>query len=227
VDLSPYISPLRRRWPIVAVILVLDVVVSLVLFTRTVRSAGYQSCLTVYVADISSPSLITAPETSLVAGGQLLAGETAANFFGDDILDVAQSEHVALFVSRTLRGAHLPNTSLADLNGAVSGSRRDRTVQLCVTNPQRASAQAAATALGTVMTRDRAAFIGLAMAKRTYVNVISDPSTSKVSTRHELVSLAERIILGLVLALAIAYLWDALAAPPNNGQDLGRRRAVS
>src|SRR5436305_15052348 len=97
-----YLAILRRRWPLIAVIFGLTFVFSVFALARQTRQAGYQSCETLYVADVSSPSLISAPQTTLETAGQLLAGETAANFFGDDILDVAQSRSVARFIAANL-----------------------------------------------------------------------------------------------------------------------------
>src|SRR5579884_3746552 len=144
MELGQYLAILRRRWWLVALIIIIDVIVSLGLYVREHRSAGSQACLTLYVADVSAPSLIAAPNTTLQTEGQLLAGETAANFFGDDILDVAQSSRVATFISNRLRGRGLPTTDFASVNGSIGGSRKDRTVNLCTTNPNAQSALAVA-----------------------------------------------------------------------------------
>ena len=168
------------------------------------------ACTTLYVADVSAPSLISAPQTTLETAGQLLSGETAANFFGDDILDVSQSQHVAAYVAAYLAASHLPNASENEINGSITGSRRDRTLSICDNNPDQVSALAVATAVGRAMTVDRSRFIGKAMAKRTYVTVVSNASASKVSARSDLVNLALRLILGLLVACGLALLWDAL-----------------
>src|SRR5579864_9462527 len=101
---------------LIVAVLIVDVLASLYLFAKAYRQVSYQACLTLYVADVSAPSLISAPQTTLETAGQLLAGETAANFFGDDILDVSQSHDVAAFVSQRLAPLHLPNSSDGDIN---------------------------------------------------------------------------------------------------------------
>lgn len=215
---SSYADILRRRWPIVAAILLLDVLVSGALFARAYRHVGYAGCVTVYVADVSAPSV------TLETTDQLLAGETAANFFGDDILDVAQSSDVARTISDALGPAHLPNSAPGEL--AVSGARKDRTVNLCVANPSAATAGAAAQLLGYEMTKNRAHFIGKKMARRTYVRVISPASVGKVSASHQLVNLVLRLVLGLLVALGLALLWDAVDPTVRDRLDVERALGV-
>lgn len=222
MEWTAYWDVLRRRWWLIGAIILLDVLGSAYLYSKSARHAGYQSCATLYVADVSSPSLISAPSSLLDTAGQLLAGETAANFFADDILDVARSSRVASFVAARLAGRNLPNTAPADINGAVSGSRLDRTVSLCVSNPNAASAQAVATQMDTAMTSARSRFIGTQMGRRTFVTVISPPTTAAVSTRHLLLSFGLRVALGVLLALGLAFLWDALDPHVRNRADLMR-----
>lgn len=226
MDWSQYWGILRRRWKIVAVLILIDLLVSGALFIRSVRHLGYQACTTVYVADAGAPGLISAPETALQNEGALLAGETAANFFGDDIVDVAGSQHVARFVSRLLRGRGLPSTSEGDINGSVNGSRLDRTVSLCATNPSEQSALAIAGGVGQAMTRYRALFLGKVMSKRVYVGAISDPSASKASARHQLTTFAEQFVLGLLVAGGLAFLWDAIDPSVRDRRDLAAGAAV-
>ncbi|HEX6507491.1 MAG TPA: hypothetical protein VF221_07655 [Chloroflexota bacterium] len=221
-----YGGVLRRRWAVIAVIVLLDVLVSGVLYARSRRTAGYQACTTLYVADVSAPSLIAAPQTTLETAGQLLAGETAANFFGDDILDVSESSRVATYVSRQLSSKHLPNSSQAAINGSVGGSRRDRTVQLCVTNPNSDTALAAAGALGQAMTSARAQFVGRNIARRTYVAVVSTPSVAPVAPSSSRTRLGLQFILGVLLACGIALLWDTLDPAVRDRADLERTLRV-
>jgi len=60
-----YWAIVRRRWWIIAAIVLLDVLVSGYLYRKSTHAAGYQACLTLYVADVSSPSMIAAPDTTL------------------------------------------------------------------------------------------------------------------------------------------------------------------
>lgn len=206
---SGYRDILLRRWRLITVVILLDIVASGYLFARSYRHIGYQGCVTLYIADIGAPALVSAPSASLDTAGQLLAGETAANFFADDVLDVAQSQHVAAYISHRLRSRGLPTTGTADINGEIGGSRRDRTVSLCAANPNQASALAIARQLGTAMTTDRARFVGPGIAKRVYTTVVSDASVGKAPAGHDLLNLALRIILGVLIALGLALLWDA------------------
>lgn len=204
------------------IVLGLVVLAGLYSYAKSARHAGFQGCLTLYVADVSSPSLISAPSTTLDTAGQLLAGETAANFFADDILDVGQSSKVAGFISAKIAPLHLPNTGVADINGAVSGSRRDRTVNLCVSNPNSQSALSAAQALGVAMTTQRVRFIGKAMAHRTFVTVVSSAGATPATTSHHLIDLALRLFLGLLVALGLALLWDVLDPRVRDDADIER-----
>jgi capsular polysaccharide biosynthesis protein len=212
VQLGEYWGVVRRRWWLIGVIVLLDVVVSGYLYRKADVHAGSQSCLTLYVADVSAPSTISAPQTTLETAGQLLAGETAANFFADDLLDVAQSRSVAAYMkqraasSRGLVGSDV----VSGFVGSVSGSRLDRTVNLCVTKPDAATAQAGASALARAMTTDRYRFIGRQMAKRTFVNVISAPQVGPAPTGHASLTFLLRVGLGVLVALGLAFLWDAL-----------------
>ncbi|HLJ69655.1 MAG TPA: hypothetical protein VKX16_20040 [Chloroflexota bacterium] len=224
VGLAPYIAILRRRWPILVAIIALDVLVSGYLYRKAHNAAGFQACTTLYVADVTAPGMVSAADTNATA--QLLAGESAANFFGDDINDVAQSQHVAAYVSARLAPRHLPNTSPSDIDGAVSASRLDRTLHLCVSNAYSTSALAAAQVLGTAMTSDRALFVGKAMAKRTFVNVISDASVGPASSSHALLNFGLRVILGVLLAIGLGLMWDALDPRVRDKRDLERTLGV-
>lgn len=217
-----YWGIVRRHWWIVALILILDVLASGYSFVKSYRHVGYQSCLTLYVADVGAPSLISAPSATLDTAGQLLAGETAANFYADDILDVSQSGTVASFISARIAPRHLPSTAAADI--VVSGSRKDRTVNLCVSNPNAASALAAGQALGYAMTTARSDFMG-PVAKRTYVHIITLPAVGAAPAGTHLVSLALRLVLGLIVALGVALLWDALDPRRGAGNDPRGREA--
>ena len=220
MDWRSYWSILRRRWVLIAAVVALDVLLSGYLFAKSYRQRTYQGCVTMYVADVSSPSLIAAAPTTLQQAGQLLAGETAANFFGDDILDVAQSRNVTAYVSRQLG---LPSGSL---DGAVSGARRDRTVDLCISNANSATALSGATTLGRAMSTGRARFVGAQMAKRTYVAVVSPASVSRASARSLLFDFALRFVLGLLVALGLGLLWDALDPNVRDERDLEEATGV-
>jgi capsular polysaccharide biosynthesis protein len=216
-----YWNIIRRRWWIVVLIVALDLVVSGYLYRKADKSAGYQACLTLYVADVSAPSTISAPQTTLETAGQLLAGETAANFFADDILDVAQSTSVADFMKRrALASGRAEGSDLASgFAGTVSGSRKDRTVGLCVSKPVGSTALAGGEALATAMTTERFRFIGKQMAKRTFVQVISAPQVGPAPRSHALLNFLLRVALGLLVALGLAYLWDAVDPTVRNVRD--------
>ena len=218
VPWQSYIGIVRRRWHIIALVLILDLLVSGYSYEKSHKAAGFVGCTTLFVADVSAPSMINAPSTDTLA--QLLAGESAANFFGDDIDDVAQSQHVAAFISAQLAPLHLPNTSEGDINGSVTASRVDRTLHLCVTNPNSASALAAAQVLGRAMSVDRGLFVGRALARRTFVNVISNASVGPASSTHALLNLALRLILGVLVAAGLALLWDALDPRVRDARDV-------
>jgi capsular polysaccharide biosynthesis protein len=221
VSFLDYWAILRRRWVLIAVIVLLDLLLSGFTYRRANQSAGYQSCLTVYVADLSAPSIVAA-SSSLENAAELLAGESAANFFADDLLDVAQSRSVARYVSRRIASKNLPDSSFGSINGSVGGARQDRTVNLCLTNPSRATAAAAAGALGTAMTSARAQFVGNKMASRTFVKLISPPNTAPAPKSKKLLTLALQLILGLLVALGLALMWDALDPRVRDRADLER-----
>lgn len=222
MEWSAYLGILRRRWYVVTAIVLLDILASTALYERGRHSAGFQACTSLYVADVSAPSLIAAPQTTLETAGQLLAGETAANFFGDDVLDVAESERVAAYVSNRLGGRGLPSSSLSSLDGSISGSRHDRTVAICVSNPSSATALAAATVVGSAMTSGRGRFLGTAMARRTYVAMIANPSVAAVPSTTSRLRLGLQFVLGLMLAAGIALLWDAADPTVRDRRDLER-----
>ncbi|GAC1467212.1 MAG: hypothetical protein PVSMB1_16310 [Gemmatimonadaceae bacterium] len=208
MELRSYWFILRRRWTLILAIVLLDVLVSGALYARAAKAASYQACTTLYVADASAPGIVAAPPTSDLS--QLIAGETAANFFGDDIIDVAESQGVQSYVSGQLRAGFKISEPSYSAPGdlAVTGSRRDRTVQLCISNPSSGTALAGAQVLGGAMSTYRSRFIGKGMAKRTYVSVISRASVSRVSNSRERVNLLLRLILGVFVALGLALLWD-------------------
>lgn len=225
MEWTAYLAIFRRRWLLILFVVALDVIAVGYLYAKTARHPGYQACLTLYVADVSSPSLIAATDTSLQNSGALLAGETAANFFGDDILDVAQSSKVSDFMAR-YAASHAPAQASASFGGSVSGARKDRTVNLCVANSNEAAALAGAQALGVAMTSRRATFIGRNMARRTFVQVVSVPTAALVSTSHEKVSALLRLILGVLVALGLAILWDVIDPSVRDERDAARAANV-
>jgi capsular polysaccharide biosynthesis protein len=219
---AAYLGILTRRWFLIALIIALDVLGSAYLYHRSSASAGYQSCSTLYVADMSSPSLISAPPTDLQSAGALLAGETAANFFADDILDIAQSSDVASYIT----GKVYPTASLAQApNWGVGGSRKDRTVTLCLTNASSSIALKAGAALAAAMTKDRSKFLG-PMARRVYTRVISPASVGPAPTSNAKLSFLLRLALGVLVALGAAFLWDALDPRVRNPVDVERALRV-
>lgn len=220
-----YWAILRRRWILIVVVIVLDILLSGLLYRRASHAAGFQSCLTVYVADVSAPSVVAA-SSDLQQAAELIAGESGANFFADDLLDVARSRSVASYVSGHLASTQLPNRGFDQINGSVSGSRQDRTVNLCVTNPSNVTAGTAARWLGRAMTADRGRFVGRTMAKRTFVKEISAPSTGPAPQSKRLLTFALQVILGLFVALALALLWDALDPRVRDRHDLERALGV-
>jgi capsular polysaccharide biosynthesis protein len=224
VSYLDYWAIIRRRWAIIAAVILLDIVASGLLYARANKAAGFQSCLTIYVADTSAPTTVAA-SSDLSASAELLAGESAANFFADDLNDVAQSRSVAQWISNRLRGSYSLQTGpittdYAHVNGSISGSRQDRTDSLCVTNPNAGDATAIAKQLGSAMTTDRTQFVGKAMAKRTFVKVISPPQTGPAPKSTKRLQLALQIILGILVAGGIALLWDALDPRVRDRHDL-------
>jgi capsular polysaccharide biosynthesis protein len=224
VSYLDYWAIIRRRWAIIAAIILLDIVASGLLYARANKAAGFQSCLTIYVADTSAPTTVAA-SSDLSASAELLAGESAANFFADDLNDVAQSRSVARWISDRLRGSYSLQTGpittdYVHVNGSISGSRQDRTDSLCVTNPVEISATEVAAALGTAMTSARTQFVGKVMAKRTFVKVISPPQTGPAPKSTKRLQLALQIILGILVAGGIALLWDALDPRVRDRHDL-------
>jgi len=207
---SNYAAILRRRWTVVVVIVVVDLLVSGVLYARSAKRAGFVACQTLYVADVSAPSIVSAPDATLQGEGQLLSGESAANFFADDVLDVSQSRNVAQFASRRLSRLRLASSRLGDIMGSVTGSRRDRTVDICVSNPSQTSALAISSVIGQAMTQNRALFMGKSIARRTFVMTVSNPTATPAPVSSGRLSLALRVFLGLLIALGFALLWDAV-----------------
>jgi len=223
---SNYAAILRRRWLVVLVIVILDLLVSGALYTRSAKRAGFEACQTLYVADVSAPSIVSAPDATLQAEGQLLSGESAANFFADDVLDVSQSRNVAQFSSRRLSRLHLPFTATGDIVGSVTGSRRDRTVDLCVSNPNETSSLAIAAVIGQAMTTDRALFMGKSIARRTFVMTVSTATASPAPVSSGRLSLALRVFLGLLIALGFALLWDAVDPRVRDRRDVEQALGV-
>lgn len=218
MTVAQYVGILKRRWYILAVIILLNVIASGYLFLKAHRHIGFQACTTLLVQDANAPG-ITLGTTQQ---DQLLSGEVAANFFADDVLDVAQTSGVAAYVSRILVHRNLPNTSAADISGNVTGARKDRTVDLCVTNPGSAPALAISSALGRTLTTQRERFFGRSIAKRTYVSVASPPSVGPAPTGRASVSFLLRLALGVLAAAAVAFLWDVLDPRVRDDDDVSR-----
>jgi capsular polysaccharide biosynthesis protein len=222
MELGSYLGIIGRRWFLIAMIIALDVFGSAYLYHQASASAGYQACSTLYVADMGAPSSISAPDTALQSTGALLAGETAANFFGDDVVDVAQSADVSTYVTgKTFGDAKISGPP----SWNVTGSRKDRTVTLCLTNADPTVALRAGVMLATAMTTDRGKFLG-PMSKRIYTRVISPASVGLAPTSNAKLSLLLRIALGVLVAFGAAFLWDALDPRVRNRADVERALRV-
>ena len=223
---SNYVAILRRRWLVVLVIVIVDLLISGALYVRSAKRAGFEACQTLYVADVSAPSIVSAPDATLQAEGQLLSGESAANFFADDVLDVSQSRNVAQFASRRLARLHLPSTATGDIAGSITGTRRDRTVDICVGNPNETSSLAIASVIGRTMTTDRALFMGKSIARRTFVTTVSTPTAAPAPVSSSRLSVALRVFLGLLIALGFALLWDAVDPRVRDRRDVEQALGV-
>lgn len=217
MSFSTYWNILRRRWWIVAIIVLVDVLASGYLYRKAHAAAGYQSCATLYVADIGAPSLLYAPGSTLDVASQALAGETAANFFADDIVDIAQSRSVLSYIQARVSPVG-GSGSASTYSGSVTGSRLDRTVNLCITGSSSALALRAGHAMTKAMTTDRKLFLG-PMVKRIYTGVVSPPDVERVPSGHDLLTFLLRVILGVLVALGVAFLWDALDPAVRDARD--------
>ncbi|HZU13106.1 MAG TPA: hypothetical protein VFB58_09725 [Chloroflexota bacterium] len=224
MDWMSYLAILRRRWVIIAAILVLDLAATGYLYHKAQRSAGYQSCLELYVGDAGAASYIIAPGTNLMdTQSQALAGETAANFFADDVVDVSGSRSVSSYIQTDMQhGSALVSGPIAF---SISGSRVDRTVNLCVNDADASQAGVAAAYLARAMTTDRKLFFG-PVAKRIYTNVIGAPVTSPVPSGHAALTALLRLVLGLLVALGVGFVWDALDPTVRDRADAERALGV-
>jgi capsular polysaccharide biosynthesis protein len=64
------------------------------------------------------------------------------------------------------------------------------------------------------------------MAKRVYTRVISPASVGPAPTSHATLTLLLRLVLGVLVALGAAFLWDALDPHVRNRADVERALRV-
>jgi capsular polysaccharide biosynthesis protein len=210
VTLVYWFAVLRRRWPILAVIIILVALASGLVAIRSYRHHHYVASVGFFVTTVSLPT--GNPQTS----------ETAANLLGDDLLDIAHSSAVAHDISRYLASHHLASITAGAVQGAIGGSRTHRTVTVTATSGDAHTALAIARGIALALTTWRSRYMGKALAQRSSVTIINQPSVSPASTSRLLLDFAFRAFLGVIVALGVAFAWDFLDDTVHNEDELER-----
>lgn len=204
MTLVSWVTVLRRRWIVVATIIGVVALASAVLAIQAYHERQYMGTVELYVSVVPTPG--SATETA----AQLLASETAANYLGDDLLAVAHSNAVARSVSRDLARRHVAYLTPTAVESAVGGGRAGRTLTITASYGTSRVALAMVGSLTEALTTRRAAYVGPAVARGSYVDVLGRPAVGRVVAGRPLHDFVLRVFLGTVVAVGAAFAWDFL-----------------
>ena len=190
-------------------------VVSTLLALREVTNRVWVASTTIFVSAVPY-----GPPATASAG--LFGYESEASKMAQDLSQVA--------VSRVLAGNLLAEHRIAVLGlsrtkieNSLSAASNGRTVTVTVTAPTQQEATALDQSAQSQLVTSRATYLGPFEAARSDVRVISPPKASQSSSiRHAASAWLLRLILGAVVAFALALAWDYLDDTMHSPNDLER-----
>ena len=148
--------------------------------------------------------------------------ERAARLMAADLREVAQSRIVAGDVARYVNSRGLGPVSPADVSGSVDAAGSGSTVSLSVSATNQLRAIGISRRLLADLSSGRSRFVGVAEARRSIVTIIGPTDVSRQSSREILSTFGLRTLLGLLVAIGLALLWDYLDDTVHGPEDAER-----
>ena len=181
---------------------------------REVRDRNWSASTVLFVSAVPY-----GPPPTAATG--LFSYESEAGRMAQDLSQVATSRDLAsnLFASPRLAALGLSVGTVKNDLGAISTGR---TLTVTATAPTAAEANLIDHLAQTQLIAFRARYVGAFEAVRSDVSVISPPAAARSATGHILASWLLRVLLGAVVALAIALVWDYLDDSVHSASDLER-----
>jgi capsular polysaccharide biosynthesis protein len=204
VELRQYLAVLWRRWPIIALIVVLSALLA---------AWSYKSAATTYTAAVrllvrQQPS----PENPSFFTFDRYYNWFSNEFLSDDYTLVVSSRAFAEQVAKQLQQNPATRTMTADqVQGAISGDRKQRILTITVNTNDAASAVAIANAAAAALTAQSASGLaptlnGVQVQDKVEFGLLDPARQAPASNRKALLDAGVRLGLGIVAALALVFL---------------------
>lgn len=207
---------LRRRWPVLVLVFAVALVAITFLAVRDYRHRSWTSTAQLFVAP--APGLTDQSSSA----SQLLASEAYARQIARDISKVIVGRRASQHIARYLHRKGVSSISTNGVEQAIGASSSGREVTVTATASSNSDAKAIAGAEVLAGTRWRARFVGGWGSRHSAVRVIGTAQATRASAGHIALTFLVRLILGAVVAIAVALAWDYLDDSIQSTDDLER-----
>jgi capsular polysaccharide biosynthesis protein len=152
---------------------------------------------------------------------QLLSYEAEARQIALDLSQIVTSRRFAAAIrdSPALRGSGM---SVGALQSDMSASNRERLLTVTASAPTREESDAIGRLADEQLIMFRARYVGPFEAQRSDLRIVSPPTAARASAGHIATTLGLRVVLGALVALALALAWDYLDDSVHSASDLER-----
>ena len=195
MELKKYWRIIWRRWPLIASLVALVLIISLL--TSTTPTPVYQAGMR-FAVGIEGTQPVNVPSGEGRSDAWL-----ASEYLADDLSEVLKGGDFAARISR--------RTGLAVPAGAIFASREHRIMTVTVTWPDRAQAQAIAEAVAAELAGAPHDYFPQLQGVQAEAVLIDGPGIGAVGPAlTDRLDLPIRLLVALAAGVALAFLWDYL-----------------
>jgi capsular polysaccharide biosynthesis protein len=213
LELRQYIAVIRRRWPLVAIIVVLSALFSLGLlltqkptYTAFIRLAMRQQSLPAQLPTATQPGYFTYND---------YYNWSATEYASDDYTQIVPSQAFATRVLDKLK-AQYPALSAGTVQAALAATRKQRELTISASSGDSGLAMAIARGAGQVLTDMSVPTAttpntnGVAIHDNLLFAVLDEPAGAASNQARQRLNAALAVVVGLALGLALAFLLEYL-----------------
>ncbi len=213
MELRQYIAVIRRRWPLVAIIVVLSALFSLGLlvtqkptYTAFTRLSMRQQSLPAQPPTATQPGFFTYND---------YYNWVATEYASDDYTQIVPSQAFAARVLEKLKGQY-PALSVGTVQAALAADRKQRELTISASSADSGLAVAIARAAGQVLTDMSVPTAttpntnGVAIHDNMLFALLDEPSGAGSNQSRLRLNAALPVVVGLALGLALAFLLEYL-----------------
>ncbi|HET7077381.1 MAG TPA: Wzz/FepE/Etk N-terminal domain-containing protein [Chloroflexia bacterium] len=213
MELRQYIAVVRRRWPLVAIIVVLSALFSLSLlltqkptYTAFVRLSMRQQSLPAQTPAAGQPGFFTYDN---------YYNWVSSEYASDDYTQIVPSQAFAARVLDKLK-AQYPALSVGAVQGALAADRKQRELTISAATADSGLSVAIARAAGQVLTDMSVPTAttpntnGVAIHDNILFAVLDEPAGAASNQARQRLNAALAVAVGLALGLALAFLLEYL-----------------